>query len=372
MKKWRLKESTKSNIKCFISGTAISVLVLFAYQTFIAPQYNFGVKMRQITKVLDSYYIEDYDKKEFMEYLYMAGMTYFEDPYTVYFPKQDYQAFNKTIEGAYSGIGVEIGGNEIKNIFPNTPAEKAGLKVGDTIIKINGVKLEKQEEIVNFIRESKKKSFEMLVERDGQEHTFTVERQKISIPVIETEANVEISEDLTYIKLVQFNHQTFTNLKEAIDNHPQQKGLILDLRDNMGGFLDETQKILQYFCSKDDVVFYEKKKDKLIPYYGAGEKVEIPIVILVNENTASAAEVMALALKENNGAILIGETTFGKGVIQGMFSFPDGSGLKVTIAEWLGPNKKSINHEGIEPDYKISDFPEQIQKAEELLLEGKK
>lgn len=370
MKRWKWDDTTKMVIKAFVAGGMISVLVLLNYQTHFAAKKEYGGKLGEIIDVMDEYYLHEYDKEAFTDYMYEMGMTYFKDPYTAYFPKQEYKEFQQAVNGTYSGIGIEYKDQEIMTVFPNTPAEKAGLQAGDIILKVNGKTAETDEDIAAFIKEAEDNKYTIIVLRDGAEISFELKRETIVIPVVETEPEDDavVSDELLYIRLNSFNHRSYTELVDALKNDKDKQGVIIDLRDNAGGYLDVVQSILEHFCGEDKIIYYEKTKKETVPFYGKGKPVDVPMVILVNEYTASAAEVFAAAMRENNGAIIVGNPTYGKGVIQRTFTFDDGSGIKVTIAEWLTPSKECIHKKGIAPDYTVSDFQEQLKKAEEILL----
>jgi len=317
----------------------------------------------------------------------ISGMaSSLDDPYTSFFNPEEAKRFEQDLSGSFEGIGVEIGlkKNMLTVIAPlkDTPGEKAGLKSGDIIVEIDGKNTTDMstDEAVNLIRGKKGTETILTIFRDGWINTKDIKiiRDKIIIPSIDWELK---EGNIAYIHIYLFDQPLSSNFKKIaleILNSPAQK-IILDLRNNPGGYLEVSQDIAGWFLSKGETVtiedFGEGKDKKYYKTSGNGNFSEYPIVVLINQGSASASEILAGALRDNKGIKLIGEKSFGKGSVQEVLDLSDGSMLKITIAKWLTPNGDSISEAGLTPDIKIEltdkDFEEekdpQLEKALEII-----
>ncbi|MBI2054528.1 MAG: S41 family peptidase [Candidatus Sungbacteria bacterium] len=286
------------------------------------------------------------------------------DPYTVYLPPQESKEFQAEIKGSFEGIGAEIGirKNILTIIAPlkNSPAEKSGLKAGDKILKIGDTITAdlSVEEAVRLIRGPKGTKVKLTIFRDndGEPKEIFVTRDVIVVPNIKTELKPG---GVFYIQLSHFSENSSSDFKKAVAEF-QRSGsnkLILDLRNNPGGFLTAAVDIASWFLPAGDTVVTEhwsNSKDEV--YRSKGYKVleSTPVVVLVNQGSASASEIVAGALRDKRGAKLVGEKTFGKGSVQELQDLAKGASLKITIAKWLTPSGKSINESGLEPDFAVA------------------
>jgi carboxyl-terminal processing protease len=302
-----------------------------------------------------------------------------DDPYTVYFSKDEYDSFQENLEGKFEGIGAQIGLREeqliIETPIDGTPANKAGLLPGDEIVTIDGESTIglSVEEAVTKIRGEKGTEVKLEIARKGQDRlkTVTITRDVIDIPNI----TVEEKDGIAIISISQFQAETAQELDTKLAELSQKgvKKVVLDLRNNPGGYLQSAVETIELFAPKGSIAVTEKgKNDKVIeelktkkaPKYG-----DIPLVVLVNEGSASASEIVAGALRDLKKTQLIGKKTFGKGVVQSTQKFPDGSVLKYTIAEWFTPSGKAINKEGINPDIEIDLKSEDIKDKKDPQLD---
>jgi carboxyl-terminal processing protease len=302
-----------------------------------------------------------------------------DDPYTVYFSKDEYNSFQENLEGKFEGIGAEIGLKEDKLIIVSpidgTPANKAGLLPGDEIVTINGESTVglSVEKAVTKIRGEKGTEVKLEIARKDQDglKTFTIIREIIDIPNIK----VEERDGIAIISISQFQAETAQELdsKLAELNQKGVKKVVLDFRNNPGGYLQSAVEIIELFAPKGSIAVTEKSKnDKVLeelktkknPKYS-----DIKLVVLVNEGSASASEIVAGALRDLKKTQLIGKKTFGKGVVQSIQEFPDGSVLKYTIAEWFTPSGKAINKEGIKPDIEVELKAEDIKDKKDPQLD---
>jgi len=339
---------------------------------------------------LESSYVNpnDLDSQK-MVYGAISGMVgSLGDPYTVFFNPEEAKTFLEDVSGEFEGVGMEIGIRDdlLKVIAPleGTPADKAGLRPGDIIVKIGDVSALDItiEEAVTLIRGTKGTEVILTILREGWNGTkeFKIERAVIKVPSMKWEL---LDNDIAHIKLYHFSEKANKDFNtiayEILDS--SAKKLILDLRSNPGGYLERAQDIAGWFLAKDQIVVIEDfgdKQEKEIYYaQGNGRFKDYLMVILINEGSASASEILASAIRDNRGVKLIGKTSFGKGSVQKLQDLSDGSSLKITIAKWLTPNNNLIHDIGLNPDIEVEfteeDYDEekdpQLDKAIEILKE---
>jgi carboxyl-terminal processing protease len=331
-------------------------------------------------KLINEYIDKDSLNKNDLIYRAIEGlMSEVEDPYTIFMEPNDSDTYLSTLNGAYDGIGIylheENGQIYILTPLKGSPAEEAGLKPNDLIVKINGKSITENNsnEIINLLRGPAGSTVSVTIKRDNILKTYKITRSNIDIPYVES----EMIDDIAIIYYYQFtgnsNLQFYKEVHSLLEQNP--KGFILDLRNNPGGYLSTAGQLISYFVETDtNYVTYmfgdgsvrEEKTN------GTGEFSDYPLVILINEGSASASEITALALKEIKGISLVGKTSFGKGKIQEIVNFDDGSSLKISTAKWVSPNGTYINDIGITPDYIIEpdendENDAQLKKALELI-----
>lgn len=308
------------------------------------------------------------------------------DPYTVFFPPQESKNFKQDVGGSFGGIGAEIGKrNDILVVIApleDTPAKRAGLMAGDKILKINGESTDglSVEQAVSKIRGEVGTKVVLNILRGNdpsKAKDITIERAIIKIPITKLEA-------LKDNKIARLSFYSFTSTAPfefqqsaaRILSTTGYKGIILDLRNNPGGYLEVAVDIAGWFLNTGDLVAIEdfgkdngQGKTTEFRASGLGALKNYPLVILVNQGTASAAEILAGALRDNRGVKLIGEKTFGKGSVQELVNLKGDSSLKVTVAKWLTPKKYSISESGLEPDYKVTLTEDDISKSKDPQLD---
>lgn len=304
-----------------------------------------------------------------------------DDPYTVFLNESDLQDFREGIDGIFEGIGAEIGvKNRIITIISpleDSPAQKSGLKAGDKVLKINDAVTTEMtvEEAVKQIRGPKDTVVTLLISREGWSEAKAIEirRGVINVPSVKWAMK---EDDIAHVQLFRFGPETgsdFRRIATEITNSKAKK-IILDLRNNPGGFLETSVEIASVFLPEGKLVVTEDYgNDKKDEYKTSGKPLleNYPLVILMNQGSASAAEILAGALKDQKNIQLIGETTFGKGSVQELESLRSGGAVKITVARWLTPSGKTINDAGIKPDVEVktTDEPEkdpQLDKAIEV------
>lgn len=307
------------------------------------------------------------------------------DPYTVYFTAAEAKSFNSELNNSFSGIGAQLGADSDGNLeiiapISGLPAAKAGLKAQDIITSINGASTsgESVDDAVNKIRGAKGTKVTLEVVRNhAQTLTFTITRDDIKLPSVTTKT---LDGNIGYMQISTFADDTTNLAQKAADQFKSQnvKGIILDLRDDPGGLLDAAVHVSSLWLPGGTNVLQEKRGSTVVQSYsslGGDELNGIPTVVLINSGSASASEITTGALHDNKAAYVIGQKSYGKGVVQQLINFGDGSQLKVTVASWYRPNGQNINHKGISPDktVKISDddakagTDTQLQAAEAYL-----
>ncbi|MDD4801818.1 MAG: S41 family peptidase [Syntrophomonas sp.] len=305
-----------------------------------------------------------------------------DDPYSKYLNKKQWQELEIQLSAEFGGIGVyvvEMEGGKLVIVSPikGTPAAKAGLKNGDIISKINGKSAVgmTQDEAVQLMRGDPGTQLDLSVFRtdDGQEHDYKIFREIINVPSVE-EKVINESPLLGYIKLNQFHAHSAQEIVKSLNSLEEKKikGLILDLRDNGGGDFDAALAIADIFLDNKEVVSVKDADDKETVHKAGANSYAAPLLVLVNKNSASASEILAGALQDNERAVLVGEKTFGKGLVQRVYRLPNGGALKLTTSKYFTPQGTDINQIGITPDYLVTKDDktindEQLTRAIELL-----
>ena len=293
---------------------------------------------------------------------YVEGLG---DPYSVYFTPKEMKSFMEESNGNFVGIGVYLQLDEKENkirvigVMKESPAEEVGIKEGDYIVKVDDVEYsgDKMDEAVTIMKGEEGKKVKVSVLRDGELIDFDIIRRRVEIQHVAAK-RLDNYQNIGYIAVDEFGSVTLNQFKEEMAKIMAEgniEGLIIDLRSNGGGILNQATDLADLFVEKDKVLLYTKDnkpeeeitKAKVDPIYS------MPVVVLVNEYTASASEILTAALKESYGAEVVGMKTYGKGVIQTLYSLSDGSGIKITTAEYFTPEHNKINKLGITPDYEV-------------------
>ncbi len=354
--------------------------------------------MWRVKEALSKSFLEK-DKMEDKTLMYGAveGMVAsLDDPYTMFLPPEENKSANEDLAGKFAGVGISLGYKDktlaVMSPLAKSPAEKAGVKAGDLILKIvdkkNNVNKETTgislEEAVKLIRGDKGTEVILTLYREGKTGTFevTLIRDDIEIPGLELEWKESENKKIAWIKFYKFSEQVFNDWEKVVNEIKTKKdndygGIVLDLRNNPGGYLQASVLVASDFLN-DGVVVKQESASGITDIYRVdktrGNLVKDKLVVLINGGSASASEILAGSLKDYNRAKLIGEKTFGKGTVQETQEFKDGSGLHITIAKWLLPNGKNIHKEGIIPDVEIKSGEDpnvdiQLNKAIEILLQ---
>jgi carboxyl-terminal processing protease len=321
------------------------------------------------------------DKKLF--YGALSGMvSALNDPYTQFFDPQKAKIFLEDATGEFGGIGIEIGFRQgfltVISALEGTPAQKAGLKAGDVIFKVNGTIVSQLplDEVVSLIRGEPGTEVTLVILREGEKEPieFKMKREIIKVPTLKFEILKSVKGNkVIYLKIFEFNDNTFKNFKDIIPLILKENTnkIILDLRGNSGGYLDTAKEIANYFLKNNEVILIEQQREKRKIHLAKNNGLfsDFHIIVLIDRGTASAAEILAAALKENRGAILIGEKTFGKGSVQTLERLSDGSLLKITFAYWLTPKEEKISDIGLSPDIEVKNEEKKDLQLERALEE---
>ncbi|MCR5788006.1 MAG: S41 family peptidase [Bacilli bacterium] len=348
-------------VTAVISGLTAGIIVYSSYSKSTGISYKNvegDVALRQFLEVYSSVneeYYEDINKNEMIEAAIKGMLDYLGDNYTTYMDINQTSMLNDALTGEYKGIGILIEDHMIKEVFSKSPAEKAGLLNGDIIIRINGIDVTdvSADEVAKRIKSSKG-NMTISVSRNNEELTFELSTEKLYVPAISSKVLDDTS--IGYIRIATFSSTVANQVSDALDELKDKNisSLIIDLRSNSGGFLNAAEDVSSLFLEKGKVI-YSLKSKKLndIVKDKTKAKTNYKIVVIVDENTASAAEIVASALKESYGATIVGKTSYGKGKVQQTISLIDGSMAKYTSAKWYTPNGTNIDKKGITPDVDV-------------------
>ncbi|WHY83043.1 S41 family peptidase [Siminovitchia fortis] len=331
---------------------------------------NVGMQERaEFNKLYNTYdklkksYFQDVDEEKLVDGAIDGMVKSLDDPYSDYMTKEESKVFEESITSSFEGIGAEIqeknGAIVVVSPIKGSPAEKAGIEPNDKITEVDGksVRGMSANEAVLLIRGEKGTKVTLTIERkEGEEpKKVTITRDEIPINTVYPEM---LDNGVAKIQITSFSSHTDKDLSEALKEMEDKgmKSLILDLRKNPGGLLDQAISISNLFVPKGKMLFQVANKDGKVEEYVAkdGKKITVPTVVLVDEGSASASEILAAAVSESAGIPLVGEKTFGKGTVQTTYEFQDGSNIKYTMAKWLTPDGNWINEKGIEPDKKVA------------------
>ena len=357
-------------IKIIITILLTAIITYFLTVTFVLKSYlntsgmtYLSTKLGLVRQKLDSIYIYDFDEDKMIENAIKGYVDGIDDKYTEYLSKEEMDDLLENTSGNYVGIGVYLANNTEDNtiviigIIEGSVAEEVGLQPGDIIKTVDGVEysgeqLSEASDVLKGKEEGTEVSITII--RNSEELNFSVKRSNIRLKAVSSEMK---QNNIGYIKITTFNEGTADEFKTAYQDLKSQNltGLIIDLRNNGGGLVSESLKIAETMVDKGNIMLItaNKQNKEKIEKSKQNPIIDVPVVILVNSNTASASEILAGSLRDNCHFKIIGTTSYGKGVIQTIYSFADGSGLKVTSEEYFTPNHNKINKVGITPDIEV-------------------
>lgn len=374
-------------VTAFISAMTTGVILFNSYRmpgvTYTDLSHDAALRdfLEAYASIVTDYY-EDVDKEAMVSNAINAMFNYLGDAYSQYLTKEQTEALAQRLQGEYEGVGIQITtGNVIDSVFEDSPAEKGGLQKGDVIVGVNGESmLEKTtSDVANAIKESKDSIVKLTVKREKEEITVSLERKKMYIPSISSEVKQENGHKIGYLKIDTFSNTLYEQVSAKVKRMEEDgiESLIVDVRNNSGGYLTSANKVASMFLEKGKTIYSLQDKDSTVTYRDETDaKKEYPVVVLINEYSASASEILAAALKESYGATLVGEKSYGKGKVQQTMKFDNGSMVKYTSSKWLTPNGTCIDKVGITPDVVVENEVDeegtvlkdlQLEKAVEIL-----
>lgn len=292
------------------------------------------------------------------------------DPYSQYYTESEFARLKEQTSGAYVGIGVYISANPEDNtitiIAPieGSPAEQSGIQPGDKILKVDGnpVSADKSDEAIGMIKGKEGTEVELTIKREEKEFNVKVKREEIVSKSVESKV---MEDGIGYLKITSFNETTYNEFDAALKSLKEQgiKGLVLDLRDNPGGLLDICKDIADDLIGEGTIVYTKDNKGNTEYLKSDKDELGVPIAVLTNEGSASASEILTAAIVDNKEGISVGTTTFGKGLVQSVRELKDGTGYKLTTAQYFTPNDDYINGKGIKPNIEEADKEKQLDVA---------
>ena len=376
---------------------AISVVAGILIGTFYARHFagnKLGIinsssnKLNALLRVIDDQYVDTVNMTDLVEKA-MPQILAELDPHSTYIPAQKLEEVNSELEGSFSGIGIQFTIQEdtihVNSVIPGGPSEKVGLMAGDRIVMVNdslfaGKGLTNEKAMRN-LKGPKGSQVKLGVKRATEKELLDFTITRGDIPQNTIDAAYMLDDDYGYIQISKFGRTTHVELLNAIAqlSHEKCKGLIIDLRDNPGGWVNDAQSIADIFLDKGTLCYLQYKNGERYYYRTKDGKVEMQLVILVNENSASSSEILTGALRDRANAIVVGKKTYGKGIVQSVVPLSDGSGMQITVAQYYTPNGYAVHKQGITPDvevdgdngmYELGDLTDaQLAKALEVMQE---
>lgn len=373
--------SVKEVITVMLFSIGIGFLMCLGCINLITGK-NYLRVTKDLSKVVDTYYAivdnyyKDLDKEKLIDGAVEGMISQVGDTFTSYSAATDAETFSETIKGSYEGIGCAIakystGEIKVIEVFPSSPAEKAGLLVGDKIIKVdNEDYIDKTSvDISNYIKNSGKDKIVLTVERENKEIDITINLSKVEIPYVSSKILEQNDKKIGYIAISLFSGNSYKQFKNNLEKIEKEKidGLIIDVRDNSGGYLSSVTDISNMFLEKGKIIYQlEDPKGTIKKKDTTKEKRTYKVAVLINSSSASASEILASAIKESyKDGLVVGNKSYGKGTVQETKKLLDGSMIKYTTQKWLTPNGNYINEKGVEPTNEVELSEEYYQNPTE-------
>lgn len=323
--------------------------------------------------VMEGYYIEP-DTTDLEDGMCKGLMSGLGDPYSAYMTEDEYKTWMESVTGEFEGIGISFttdkdGNYVVVSVFKDSPAERAGLEAGDFILAADGKAYPNMDALSAAIKGERGTKVTITYERDGRPHDVEIIRDKIEETSVESKI---LDNNIGYVAISSFAENTAEEFRAQLETMENKSvdGLVIDLRNNGGGIVNTCQEIADMLLGECEIVSMKNRAGEESVLNSDEEKTELPYVILVNENSASASEILAAAVKDNTDNPLVGVTTFGKGIVQTSGQLEDGSALEMTTMQYFSPNGNKIHKKGVKPDYVVKNTEtedKQLDKAVELL-----
>lgn len=359
----------KAYISGFVTGcltvTLIASVINFGpalYSTYITGKMDHKTKAQIIYNVIKKHYIEDIDKEEMYEGIYLGMTSMPTDNYSYYMSAESAKKYNEETDGNYVGIGIVIKGDAktgdvtVDTVYKPSPAYDSGIKKGDILVSVSGVEISaiNMNEAANMVRGPENTTVDLVVYRPDEDKNYDITccRKAVDIPTVFTQM---LDDGIGYLQITAFDGVTAEQYKNAVESLKQQgmTKMIIDLRDNPGGLLSTVSEIADTLIPKGTLTYTEDKYGKKNYVYTDNDYLNIPLAVIVNGNSASASELLTGAVKDTGVGKIVGENTFGKGVVQTPFPLSDGSIVKLTTARYYTPNGTCIDGIGIKPDEEV-------------------
>lgn len=332
-------------------------------------------KLYHIQSLIEEQFLWETDEDAVMNAIYKEAVEVLDDQYSYYMTAEEYKDWTDKVTGTFYGIGVAFTQDEdgtfvVNRVMEESPAELAGMKAGDILLKVDGKTYEDANKMAAAIRGEEGSSVEITYKRNGTKKTVSLVRGEVKELSVYT---ADLSKDCGYIQITSFEAETAKQFETELNAMEKKgvKGVVIDLRNNPGGMMDQCIEVADMLLPEAMITYTKDKNGKEETYNSDEHCTDLNYVLLINENSASAAEIVAAAIKDNGGK-LVGETTFGKGIIQGTMDLQDGSAMCLTIMEYFSPDGNQIHKKGVTPSHKVA-LPEtaktdvQLEKALELL-----
>lgn len=353
-----------TNAGTFVVANGISIALgdKVIVQTKDSNTAKYISKLLYLKDQIEDNYYKDIDENTILDGAINGMFEAVGDPYTAYYNEGQFKSYIEQIQGTYVGIGVVVGMDEDNTVtvvspIDDSPGQKAGLISGDKILKVDGKELKglQLEEVVALIKGEEGTGVVLTILREGEEKPVEKEivRQEIVMKSVKSQV---LDGDIGYLAITQFESYTSDEFHQHLNSllDKKIKGLIIDVRDNPGGMMDVVAEITDRIMGESVIVYTQDKSGKKEYLKSDGKnKIDLPIVVLINKGSASASEILAGALQDTKTATIVGETSFGKGIVQRMSDIGDGTGYKITVSEYFTPNGRNIHGTGIEPDVKV-------------------
>ena len=340
-------------------------------------------KLSSLESIIDLYYLDKVDNKKLEEGIYKGLFSGLDDPYSVYYTADEYAKLQEDIDGVFVGMGAYVSQNTetgiiiVTKAFDNSPAKKAGIKDGDIIYKVEDKEVtgEDVDKVVSMIKGKENTKVKLTIYRQSEKKYIDVEitRAKVEVPSIEAKM-LNKKKGIAYIQIVEFQENTYKQFASAIEKLKKQgmKSVIFDVRNNPGGRYDIVCQILDDLLPEGTLVSTKDKYGKEEKQTSDAKALNMPMVVIQNENSASASEIFAGAIQDFKAGTIIGTRSFGKGIVQQMWPLNDGSAIKLTVEKYYTPSGKNIHGKGITPDVEVKASTKgnkdvQLNKAVEIL-----
>ncbi len=351
-------------ITCIVSiFMGITISSRFVPKAVTKQENEFVSKILEHYQYIKDNYYEEVDDTTLLNGAIAGMVDALDDPYSTFIDEINSDNFNMSLNGNYSGIGIEITNNtdgniQIVGVFPSSPAAQAGLQANDIVTAIDGTDMlgKDKSELTKYVKEKKLDQFTLTVLRGEENIEVTVKKTVVEIPSVSSKLYEQNGKKIGYIYFSIFSNTTDRQFQNELKSLEEQgiDSLVIDVRENSGGHLTTAINIVSLFLDQTKVIYQIEMKDEITKYYSKGNETKsYPIVVLQNNNSASASELLSAALKESYGATVIGETSYGKGTVQELVEGKDGVEYKFTTKKWLTPNGNWIHKKGITPDIEV-------------------